>query len=60
MFSLASMLYAIIGTTLTGISILVVLVAGFDTLEPILIAAATGALVALPVSWIIARKISRA
>ena len=56
MFGLASMLYAVIGTTLAGISILVILVAGFDTQEPILMAAATGALLGLSVLCLLLTK----
>lgn len=57
MFQLASMLFAVIGTTLAGVSVLVVLLMGLDTLTPILIAAAIGAVVGMPASWLIARKI---
>lgn len=57
MFQLASMLFAVIGTTLAGVSVLVVLLMGLDTLTPILIAAAIGAIVGMPASWLIARKI---
>ena len=35
-----------------------VLTAGYGTLWPILIAAAVGAVLALPVSWAVAREIS--
>ncbi len=56
MFGLASMLYAVIGTTLAGISILVILVAGFDTQEPILMTAATGALLGLSVLCLLLTK----
>ncbi|KEJ89686.1 hypothetical protein [Sulfitobacter donghicola] len=57
MFRLASILYSIVGTTLAGIGVIAVLSAGYDTLVPILIAAAVGAVVALPVSYIVAGKI---
>lgn len=57
MLRLASILYSIIATTLAGIGIIAVLAAGFGTLTPILIAAAVGAVIALPVSWVVARQI---
>lgn len=52
------MLYAIIATTLAGVGVIAVLSMGYGTLAPILIAAGTGALLALPVSYIIAGKIA--
>ena len=58
MLRLASILYAIIATTLAGIGIIVVLVMGYDTLTPILIAAASGATAGVPVSWGIARQLT--
>ncbi|SMX49233.1 CTP synthetase [Maliponia aquimaris] len=57
MFRLASILYSLISTSLAGSAIIAVLVAGYDTLTPILIAAALGFVVAAPVSWVIARKL---
>jgi hypothetical protein len=60
MFRLASILYALIGTTLAGSAMIAVLTAGYGTLVPILIAAALGAVIALPVSWFVARAIMQA
>jgi predicted PurR-regulated permease PerM len=57
MFRLASVLYSLIGTTLAGSFVVVALTMGRDTLVPILVAAALGAVVALPVSWLVARKL---
>lgn len=57
MMRLASILYSLISTTLAGSFIVVSLVAGYTTLNPILIAAALGFVLALPVSWLIARQI---
>jgi predicted PurR-regulated permease PerM len=51
------MLYSLIGTTLAGILIVAALTAGYDTLVPILIAAALGAVLAVPVAWLVARAI---
>ena len=57
MLRLAGILYSLIATTLAGSAVIAVLVAGYDTLVPILIAAAAGFLVALPVSWMVARAL---
>ncbi|SNT00445.1 CTP synthetase [Antarctobacter heliothermus] len=57
MFRLASLLYSLISTSLAGTMIIAVLVAGHDTLMPILIAAAVGFVLAAPVSWLVARRL---
>jgi zinc transporter ZupT len=57
MLRLAGILYSMIATTLAGSLVIVALVSGYDTLLPILIAAAAGALVALPVTWLVTRAI---
>lgn len=57
MFRLASILYSIIATSLAGTGVIIALAAGFGTLNPILIAAALGAVTALPVSYLVARKL---
>jgi hypothetical protein len=56
MFSLASMLYSLIATTLAGSAIVVSLVLGYDTLVPLLIAAGIGCAAALPASLIVAKQ----
>lgn len=58
MLRLAGILYAFISTTLAGIAIVVALVMGFDTLVPILVAAAIGFVAALPASYLIAKQIN--
>jgi len=60
MMRLASILYSLISTTLAGSFIVVSLVSGYVTLIPILIAAALGFVLAVPVSWLIARQITGA
>lgn len=60
MLRLAMMLYSLIGTTLAGSAVVVALVIGQDTLRPILIAAALGAIAALPVAWAVAARLYRA
>lgn len=57
MLRLAAILYSLIGTTLAGSFMVAALVAGFDTLIPIVASALTGAIVALPVTWFITRAI---
>ncbi len=57
MMRLASILYAIVATTFSGSLIVAVLVMGYTTLIPILIAAAVGAVLAVPASIAIARAI---
>ena len=47
-----------VATTLMGVLIVAALVTGNDTLRPILIAAAVGFVLAIPVSWQIAKAIS--
>jgi len=57
MFRLASMIYTIASGTMMGVFIVIALVTGYDTLKYIVIAAAVGAVVALPISWYVARAI---
>lgn len=60
MFRLASILYAVASPTIMGILIIVALVSGYDTLKYILIAAGVGAVLAMPVSYVIANAIKAA
>lgn len=55
MMRLAMILFSLISTTLMGTGIIAVLVAGYGTLMPILVAAAAGFVVAMPVSWSVAK-----
>ncbi len=55
---LTMVLYSMIGTAMAGTGVIVVLTMGQDTLWAILEAAAAGAVLALPVSWLVARQIS--
>ncbi|THD72799.1 CTP synthetase [Thalassobius vesicularis] len=57
MLRLASILYSLISTTLAGTLVIVALTMGFDTLQPILVAAAIGFAAALPVAWLVAKGI---
>jgi hypothetical protein len=54
---LMMVLYSVIATALAGSGVVAVLTAGYGTLWPIVIAAAVGAVLAVPVSWAIARQI---
>ena len=58
MTRLMMILFAMISTTLMGVLIVVALTAGYDTLNPILIAAGAGFVLAIPVSWWIARQLA--
>jgi hypothetical protein len=58
MYRLASLLYSIIGTSLAGTFIVVVLVAGLGTAQWIIGAAALGAVAGMPIAWLVARAIT--
>lgn len=55
---LMMVLYSMIATAMAGTGVIVVLTMGQVTLYPIIGAAAVGAVLALPVSWFVARQIS--
>lgn len=58
MLRLTSIMYALAGPTLAGILITAALVMGkFDT-KSMIIAAAIGFIVAIPVSWVVAKKVA--
>jgi hypothetical protein len=54
---LMMVLYSMIATAMAGSGVIAVLSAGYATLWPIVIAAAVGAALALPVAWAVARQI---
>ncbi len=58
MFRLALILYAVIGTSLAGILMVAALTTGYDTTQPIIISAAIGFVLGLPVTWYVAKAIS--
>lgn len=60
MFRLMLLLYAIVGTTLAGIGIIVAVTMNLYDAQSIIVAAAIGAVAALPVVWVIARKLQDA
>jgi len=59
MLRLTLVLYSFISATLAGIFIIAVLAAGYGTQMPIIYAAIAGFVVAFPVSWLVAKKISQ-
>lgn len=52
------LLFPVIGTTLAGIAMVVALTMGLDTLKPIVLSAAIGAAIGLPVTWLVAKKVA--
>ena len=60
MLRLAALIFIMSGATLAGILIVAALVAGDDTAQPIVIAAGLGFAVAIPVSVVVARKLTGA
>ncbi|MCF3595598.1 CTP synthetase [Rhodobacteraceae bacterium LMO-12] len=57
MLRLALIVHLFVGSTLAGSAMIVALVAGWDTLQPLVIAAFVGWLLSIPTSWVLARKI---
>lgn len=60
MLRLFFVIYTLAGVTLAGSAIVAALTMGLVGATPIIIAAAIGALAALPVAWVIARRLSLA
>ncbi|NCM97562.1 MAG: CTP synthetase [Rhodobacteraceae bacterium CG2_30_10_405] len=58
MFRLALLLFVFISVTLAGMGMMVALVTGHDTAQPLMIAAAIGFLLSFPVSYIAAKRLS--
>lgn len=58
MTRLMMILFSMISTTLMGVGIVIALTAGYGTLKPIVIAAAVGFVLALPVSYAVAKRLS--
>jgi len=51
------LIFTLASTALAGIGVTAVLAAGLDGWEPIVIAAAIGAILGLPAAWVAAAKI---
>lgn len=60
MLRLTLILYSVIGTTLAGIGVVVAVTMNLYELNAILISAALGALVAIPVAWLVAKQLQNA
>ena len=58
MLRLAFIVHLFVGATLAGSAIILALTTGWDTAQPLIIAALLGWLVSLPISWVLAKKIS--
>lgn len=52
------LMLSIVSPTCAGVGVVVALVSGNDTLKPILIAAAIGFLLSIPVTYFVSNKIS--
>lgn len=57
MSRLMMVIYSMASATLAGSFIVVALVTGYDTLQPIVAAAVAGFIAALPISWAVARRL---
>ena len=51
------LVYVVLGATLAGSFMVAALTMGLDTMQPMLYAALAGFVVALPVAWVVAKKI---
>ncbi len=58
MTRLMMILFSMIATALAGSFVVAALTMGYVALQPILIAAGLGFVLALPVSWLVARQIA--
>lgn len=57
MLRMAMVFHLFIGSTLAGVGVIVALTTGYDTLKPILGAAALGFLLSFPVTYLIAKMV---
>lgn len=57
MVRLAALFYSLIATALAGAAVIAVLAAGLVSAMAIISAAALGALLAVPASWLLARRL---
>ena len=57
MTRLAGMLFSLIAPTLAGTFMVAALTMGYDTLQPLLIAAGVGAVIAIPATYFISKAI---
>ena len=57
MLRIASLIYTVASATVMGIFIIIALASGYETLKYVVIAVVAGAIVAIPVSYFIAKAI---
>ncbi len=57
MTRLFMLIYSIVGVTLAGIGVVIALTIGQDTLQPIIVSAALGAILGIAASWMITRRL---
>lgn len=57
MTRLALLLFIFIGTTFAGSAMVAALVVGYDTTTPVIISAAVGAVLGVPISWLVAKAL---
>ena len=57
MIRLAALIYCLAGPTTAGILIVVMLASGLDTMRPVVLAGLAGFAAAVPISYLIARKL---
>ncbi|MFN4100054.1 MAG: hypothetical protein ACK4GT_09780 [Pararhodobacter sp.] len=60
MARLMLLLYSIVGTTLAGIGVVVALTLNLYDTQAIIVSALTGALLAVPAVWVLAKKLQDA
>lgn len=58
MTRLMMILFSMVATTLMGVGVIIALTAGYVSLKAIVAAAVVGMVLALPVSWWIARRLA--
>ena len=58
MTRLALTIFSVVATTLMGMGVVAVLTMGYVTAKAIIAAAAVGFVLALPVTWMVARSLS--
>lgn len=57
MSQLLMVIFSIASATLMGTGVIVALASGYDTLTPVLIGAAVGLVLSIPVSWLVTRQL---
>jgi len=54
---LSLVVYIFLGATLAGSFMVAALATGYDTMTPVIYSAAAGFIVAMPVAWMVAKKL---